>query len=349
MKIVIADRVMDAPLATWRVRFPGVEFVPAATPAEQVAAVRDADAYLGRIPREAFLAAGPRLRWVHSGGAGIEALAAIPELVESAVLVTNTRGAHATCIADHTLGMLLALTRKLPDLLADQQAQVWKRPGVTTGMRALSGATMVIVGLGSIGRAVARRALAFEMRVLGVDARRVESARLLGSLLAAGPAEDPQPGADAMAPGSSLGPPAGVEAVWDIDRLDEALAQADAVVLSVPLTLETRGLLDARRLGLLPPGAYLLAVSRGGIVDEPALIAALQDGRLAGAGLDVQAQEPLPPGDPLWTAPNLILTPHCAGASELTRERVWEITEENLRRFLSGEPLLNLCDKRAGF
>jgi phosphoglycerate dehydrogenase-like enzyme len=343
VKIVIADRVVEAPLASWRARFPGVEFVPAATLAEQVAAVRDADAYLGRIPREAFLAAGPRLRWVHSSGAGIEALAAIPELVESAVTVTNTRGAHATCIADHTLGMLLALTRKLPNLLADQREQVWKRPGVTTGMRALSGATMVIVGLGSIGRAVARRALAFEMRVLGVDARPEESARLL----AGGPAGTPRPGGPAM--DSPPGPPAAVAAVWGIDRLEEALAQADALVLSVPLTPETRHLLDARRLALLKPGAYVLAVSRGGIVDEPALIAALQEGRLAGAGLDVQEHEPLPPGDPLWAAPNLILTPHCAGASDLTRERVWEITEENLRRFLTGEPLLNLCDKRAGF
>jgi phosphoglycerate dehydrogenase-like enzyme len=318
MRIIIGDRVGEAPLAAWRARFPGVEFVPAPTLVEKVAAARGADAFLGRIPREAFLVAGPRLRWVHSSGAGIETLAAIPELVASDVIVTNTRGAHAPCIADHAIAMLLALTRKLPDLLNDQQQRIWKRPGVTTGMRTLTGETMVIIGLGSIGRAVAQRAVAFDMRVLGIDVR----------------------------PGE---PPAGVEAVWGLERLDEALGLADAVVLAVPFTPDTRRLLDARRIGLLKRGSIVLAVSRGGIIDEPSLIAALKEGRLAGAGLDVQECEPVPPDDPLWKAPNLILTPHCSGASELTRERVWEITEENVRRFVNAEPLINVCDKHAGF
>jgi phosphoglycerate dehydrogenase-like enzyme len=310
--------MLEAPVEAWREKFPGVEFVVARGLEEQIAAARGADAYLGRMRREVFLAVGPQLRWVHSGGAGIEKLVAIPELVESSVIVTNTRGAHATCIADHTFAMLLALARKLPDLWGDQRQRVWKRPGVTDGMRALCGATLVIVGLGNIGQAIARRAAAFEMRVLGIDVR---------------PGETPD----------------GVEAVWGLDRLDEALGKADAVVISVPYTRETHRLMDARRIALLKPGAYLLAVSRGGIVEEPALIAALQEGRLAGAGLDVQEREPLPPEDPLWEAPNLILTPHCSGTSDLTRERVWAITEENLRRFVNGEPLLNLCDKHAGF
>jgi phosphoglycerate dehydrogenase-like enzyme len=317
VKIVIGEMAGQAPLAAWRERFPGVEFVPARTLEEQRAAVRDADAYLGRIPREAFLAAGPNLRWVHSSGAGIETLT-YPELVESDVVLTNTRGGHAPCIADHAFALLLALTRRLPDLLADQRAHVWKRPGGTAGMRALPGATMVIVGMGNIGRQVAQRAVAFDMRVLGVDVR----------------------------PGEA---PAGVEAILPLERLDEALRQADVAVIAVPLTPQTRGMLDARRIGLLKPGGYLIVLSRGGIVDEPALIAALQEGRLAGAGLDVQAREPTPPDDPLWDAPNLILTPHCSPTSDLTRERVWAITEENVGRFVRGEPLINVCDKRAGF
>jgi len=275
VKIVIGSLAGHTLPAAWQAQFPEVEFVPARTVAEQVAAVRDADAYLGMISREAFLAAGSRLRWVHAGSAGIERLAAIPELVESDVVVTNTRGAHAPCIADHAFAMLLALTRRLPDLLADQRQHVWRRPGVVSGMRELTGATLVIVGLGNIGRAIARRAVAFDMRLLGVDVR----------------------------PGE---PPAGVEVVWGLERLDEALGQADVVAVATPFTPQTRHLLDARRIGLIKPGAYLLVVSRGGIVEEPPLIAALREGRLSGAGLDVQEHEPLPADDPLWEAPNLI-------------------------------------------
>lgn len=318
MKIVIGEMAGQAPLAAWREQYPEVEFVPARTLGDQKAAVRNADAYLGRIPRDAFLEAGPKLRWVHSSGAGIETLAAIPELVESDVIVTNTRGGHAPCIADHAFALLLALTRRLPDLLADQRAHVWKRPGGTAGMRALPGATMAIVGMGNIGRQVAQRAVAFDMRVLGVDVR----------------------------PGAA---PAGVEAVLPLEQLDEALRQADVAVIAVPLTPQTRGMLDGRRIGLIKPGGYLIVLSRGGIVDEPALIAALKEGRLAGAGLDVQAHEPTPPDDPLWDAPNLILTPHCSPTSDLTHDRVWAITEENVGHFIRGEPLINLCDKRAGF
>jgi phosphoglycerate dehydrogenase-like enzyme len=318
MKIVVGPDVHGGTVERLRADFPTAEFTLARSPTEQVAAARGADAYLGRISREAFLAAGPGLRWIHSGGAGIEGLASIPELVDSEVVVTNTRGGHAPTIADHTLGLLLALTRRLPALLTDQAGGVWRRPGVTDGMRALTDLTMVIVGVGNIGRAIAQRAVAFDMRVLGVDPRPAEA-------------------------------PAGVEAIWPLDRLDEALARADVVAVATPSTPETRGLLDARRLGLIRPGGYLLVVSRGGIVDQPALIAALQSGHLAGAGLDVTASEPLPPDDPLWRAPNIIITPHCSGASTLTNDRVFAITRENVRRFIAGEPLANVCDKRAGF
>ncbi len=320
MKIVVATGTGEAPLAQWRASFPAVDFVLATGPEEQAAAVRDADAWLGRIPREAFLAAGPRLRWVHSDGAGIETLAAIPELVESEITLTNTRGGHAPAIAEHTFAMLLSLTRGLAPLAADQRAHLWRGPGMETPARELTGATMVILGLGNIGRAIAKRAAAFEMQVLGVDLRP-----------------------------DRVAAPDGVAAVWPLERLDEALERADVLAVSAPLTPLTRGLIDGRRIDLLRPGGYLLVVSRGGIVDEGALIAALEAGRLAGAGLDVVATEPLPPGNPLWDTPNLILTPHCSARSRQTRERVWAITTENIRRFVDGEPLTNVCDKRAGF
>lgn len=318
MKIVVGGELREAPLAAWRTEFPGVAFVSATRPEEQAAAVRDADAYLGRIPREAFLAAGPRLRWVHSTGAGIESLAAIPELVESDVVVTNTRGGHAPCIAEHTFALLLALTRRTVELAEDQRRRVWKRPGLAGLLRELTGATMVVVGMGNVGRAIAKRAAAFEMRVLGVD----------------------------LLPGAA---PEGVEAVWGLDRLDEALGEAEVLVIAVPYTAMTHGLIDARRIGLLPPDAYLLAVSRGGIVDDAALMAALEAGRLAGAGLDVLATEPPPPASRLWDTPKVILSPHCSGISRQARARVWAMTKENVRRFVDGAPLVNVCDKRAGF
>lgn len=318
MKIVIGSDIQAVGLDGLRAEFPEVEFVEARTTPEQVEAVKDADAYLGRIPREAFLAAGPRLRWVHSSGAGIENILSIPELVASEVVVTNTRGGHAGTIAEHTFALLLALTRQLFPIHEDQKRRVWDRPTHSRASRGLAGQTMVILGLGNIGRAIAQRAVAFELRVIGVDLR---------------------PGAV----------PPGVEAVWGLERLDEALALADVVAVATPLTAETTNLLDERRVGRLKPEAYLLVVSRGGIIDEAALVAALRAGKLAGAGLDVQAREPLPADDPLWEAPNLILSPHCSGASRQTTARVWQITEDNVRRFIAGEPLMNVCDKRAGF
>ncbi|MGN6809397.1 MAG: D-2-hydroxyacid dehydrogenase [Thermomicrobiales bacterium] len=318
MKIVVSVNPGEEILAQWQAAHPEVKFALATEPAAQVDEVEGADAYIGRIEREAFLGAGPRLRWVHSNGAGIETMAAIPELVASDVTVTNTRGGHAPAIAEHMFGLLLALTRRLPDHLEDQREHRWPARGRLATMRELTGATMVVVGMGNIGRAIAKRAVAFEMRVLGVDIK-------------PGPAPD------------------GVEAIWPLDRLDEALRQAEVLVIATPQTAETRGMIDARRIRLLPQDAYLVVVSRGRIVDEPALIAALQSGKLAGAGLDVTATEPLPADNPLWDAPNLLITPHCSAASRQTSERVWDITTENIRRFVAGEPLTNVCDIRAGF
>ncbi len=318
MKIVIGGRPSEAALAEWRQEFPDVDFVAAPSPEEQVRAVPGADAFLGWISREAFLAAGPQLRWIHSLAAGIEPLAAIPELVESDVIVTNTRGGHANAIAEHTFAMLLGLTRNLFEAYADQQRRVWDRPRISRGSREIGGSTMVILGMGNIGRAITRRALGFDMQVLGVD----------------------------LYPGEV---PAGVEAVWGLDRLDEALGRADVFVVATPLTAQTRGLVDAGRIRQLKPDSYLLVVSRGGIIDEAAVVEALKSGRLAGAGLDVQETEPMPPDDPLWEAPNLIITPHSSAASRQTGERVWAITRENVRRFINGQPLDNVCDKRAGF
>ena len=319
MKIVLSGDRGNAPMAQWQAEFPDVEFVLATTKEAQLAAAPGADAYLGRISREAYRAAGPGLRWVHSLGAGIEKLTAIPELVESdTTIVTNTRGAHAPAIAEHTFAMLLCLTRRLYDTHDAQRAHIWRPEGVAPKLRVLDGQTMVIIGMGNIGREITRVALGFRMRVLGVD----------------------------LYPGAV---PEGVEAVWPLDRLDEALGRADVAVMTAPLTPETTNMLDARRIGLLRPEAYLLILSRGGITDEAALVAALKSGKLAGAATDVLAHEPPAHDDPLWDAPNLVLTPHFSGTGQLTAGHVWDITTENVRRFVRGDQLVNLCDKRAGF
>lgn len=319
MKIVVGPDIRGEAAQKLSDEFPHVTFVAPTQPDELAAEVRDADAYLGRISRDTFLSAGPKLRWVHSIGAGIETMAVIPELVESNVVVTNTRGAHAPCIAEHAFGFLLTLSRHLTLLVDDQRQHVWRRRGeLPSTMRELTGMTMVVVGMGNIGRAIAKRAVAFEMKVLGVDVR----------------------------PGD---PMAGVEAIWPVERLDEALGRAEVLAVAVPLTAATRGLIDAQRLALLPDGADVLVLSRGGIVDEEALADGLRSGRIAGAGLDVFATEPLPADSPIWDAPNLLISPHCSPKSRQTEERTWAITRDNVRRFVTGEPLVNLCDTRAGF
>jgi phosphoglycerate dehydrogenase-like enzyme len=213
---------------------------------------------------------------------------------------------------------MLAFTRHLPALLEDKKARRWDRPGRSQGARELSGSVLGVLGAGKIGSEIARRGLGFGMEIRAVDVNLA--------------AECP-----------------GVNEMWGLDRLDDLLRAADYLTVAIPITPETRGLVGKRELGLMKPDAYLFVMSRGGIVDQDALADALANGRLAGAGLDATDPEPLPPEHPLWELPNAIISPHCSGASRQTRERGQQIMRENIRRFLAGEPLLNVCDKRAGF
>ena len=296
--------------------FPEVTFVPATTPDAQLREIVDADALYGMPTREAFRAA-KKLRWVHRPGTGIDDLHRLPELVDSDVTLTNVRGTHANAMADHVFAQLLALTHRVPQAWDDQRAHRWDVGSHDGKVVEITGKTMGIVALGGIGMAIARRANGFGMKVLGVDAGKVDAPEWLTA--------------------------------WGLDRLDDLLAAVDVVAVAAPLTKQTRGLLDRRRLGLMKPGAYLFVVSRGGIVDEAALMDALRSGRLAGCGLDVTAIEPLPPESPLWDTPNLLISPH---ASALTAE-MWDgrfqVYKENLRRYLAGEPLMFVCDKEAGY
>ena len=320
MKIVIAGRADERDVAALRSAHAGVTFEVVKHEGHGncdavLAALPEADAlYIHTVTPEMHRAA-KRLRWVQSQGAGVEWLAEAPEFAASDVVLTNTRGAHAVTIAEHAFGLLLSLTRCLPELHAAQRDRVWRKPSRPVG---LSGLTFGVIGLGNIGRAIAKRAAAFDMRVIAVDANDVPA-------------------------------PPGVERVAGLDQLDALLREADVVAVSVPHTPETRNLLNAERLALLKPSAYLLVVSRGGIVDETALAAALRAGKLAGAGLDVTEEEPLGSGSPLWDAPNLLLTPHCSGASVQTRAAAWRIFAENVGRFVRGDVLENVVDKRRGY
>lgn len=316
MKVLITTPRPERYLPGLGTGFPGIEFVVARTPEEEVAGARDAEVVFGHLCRAAYLAAR-RLRWIQCHGAGVEWLARIPELADSAVLVTNTRGAHAATIAEHTFGLLIALARGFPSLFAAQGRRVWTRPLERPAV-GLAGLTLGVIGLGNIGRAIAARAHAFAMPVVAVDAHDV-----------------PRP-----------------EHVADLRTLEgvpELLRRSDAVVVTAPLTPQTRGLLGATQFALMKQSAYLLAVSRGGVVDEGALATALRAGGLAGAALDVQEHEPVPPESDLWDVPNLILTPHCSGESRQTTAAELAIFRENLARYGAGQPLTNLVDKGRGY
>jgi len=315
MQIAVGKEIDEARFASLEDRFPTVTF---GSVERDPAIMGEADAYIGRIGPEAFARAGERLRWVHSTGAGVETILAIPGMVENEIVVTNTRGAHAPFVAEHAFALMLSLTRCLPEYGQDQRDHVYRAFGRGVAMDSLYGKRILILGMGNIGSAIARRALGFEMHVIGLDVRVPDVI-------------------------------SGETPILPIDHLDHELRRADVVAVAVPRTAETEGLLDARRIGLLKEGALVIGISRGRIIDEAALAARLRDGSLGGAGLDVFAEEPLPPDHFLWETPRLVMTPHCAPNSPSTRDREFEITVENIRRFVEDEPLLNVCDKAAGF
>jgi phosphoglycerate dehydrogenase-like enzyme len=270
----------------------------------------------GHVDSECMKAA-KNLKWVHSHSAGVDWVLNVPELIESDIVVTNTTGGHAHTISEHTIGMLISLTRGFSYLAKAQQEHRWGQPLEFTPI-GLSGRTMGIVGLGNIGKAIARVANAMHMRVIAVDARSIET-------------------------------PEYVEHCWDLDKLPQLLSESDAVVVTVPFTPQTKDMIGAAEISQMKDASYLVGISRGGIINEPALIDGLQSGKLAGAAVDVTAVEPLPSDSLLWDAPNLIITPHCCGTSEQTFRDVTEFLRLNLRRYLAGEPLVNVIDKRLGY
>ncbi len=275
----------------------------------------------------------PRLRWVQLYSAGPDHILAHP-LFSSEVIFTTTSGIHAVAIAEYVFTMMLAWFHRFPRLLAWQQRGVWpersERQALFTGEE-LRGKTLGVIGYGSIGRELARLATAFGMGVLAM-----------------------QRGMDHRDPGFVLpgvGDPEGVfpARYYTPDELHAMLGECDVVVIAAPLTERTRGMFDDAAFQAMRANAFLVNIARGDICDEAALLRALRERRIAGAALDVFHQEPLPPGHPLWSLPNVFMSPHSSGLSSLYDERAAAVFEENLRRYLAGEPLANVVDKAQGY
>ncbi|MCP4538766.1 MAG: D-2-hydroxyacid dehydrogenase [Chloroflexi bacterium] len=271
----------------------------------------------GGFPR-GLLTQAPSLRWVQLWSAGVDWLLRYPEVAESDFVLTNASGVHAIGLSEHIFAFLLAFGRGFHHALRAQVRREWFSYKQQTGIFELVGKTMVLVGVGAIGERTAELATALGMRVLGVR-------------------RDP-----------TVGVP-GVEAMYGPDQLLDLLPEADFVVLIVPLTHKTRGMIGERELRAMKPTAHVINVGRGGLIHEDVLIRALQEGWIAGAGLDVFETEPLPEGSPLWGMDNVIITGHYGGANEHYTERAMEIFLDNLQRYRSGEPMRNVVDKRIGY
>jgi len=329
MKLVVSPAVSSERLANIHTAAAPMDVVNARDEDHAAAAIADADALFGYLTPRLFKAAN-KLRWVQAPTASMEKFL-FPELVQAPIVVTNMRGIFSDVIADHVFGFILCFAKNFHIYLRQQMQGTWHMLGRDAGElpgyggpgevhpsdRAaitLADCTLGVIGLGGIGAETARRGLAFGMRVLGVDPR-----------------------ASSAPDGVTLFRP---------ECLVEVLKNSDFVVIAAPHTPETYKLFNRDLIRQMKRSAYLINIGRGVIVDLADLTAALQAGEIAGAGLDVFETEPLPREHPLWQMANVIITPHCAAASLRVPERHEQTLLENLRRFVLGEPLLNVVDKR---
>jgi len=281
--------------------------------------IRDAEIFFGWSLRGDQFLAGKKLRWIHSTAAAVHQLMSL-ELRASDIVVTNARSVHGPVVAEHAIGLMFALAKCLPAAVRYQQQRVWAQEQIAyqhPRPQELSGSTLGLIGYGAIGSEVAHSALALGMRVLVVR-------------------QHPQKAS-------------GVEQTFGLDRLDDVIAQSDFLVLAAPVTEKTRHLINAERLAHMKPEAYLVNVSRGALIDEAALADALRNKRIGGAALDVFDHEPLRSDSPLWELDNLLITPHTAATSDKMWERHYALIQENLRRYLDGQPLLGQVDKQSGY
>lgn len=313
MKILSQVELKDEEIERLKTVLPGLKVVVAPGVDEELEEIADSDIFFGRIPRPVFLAA-KQLKWIQVFGAGVETQF-FPELVESEVILTNTSGAYNQTMADHAFALILGISRGVAISERNRPRRVWGRTGT---LRQLGGQTLGIIGLGNIGCEIAKRGKVFGMKVVAADIRDMER-------------------------------PDFVDQLWNIQDIDRVLEQSDYLVLVAPLTSKTRGMIGARELSKMKPTACLINIGRGALVDEPALINALKTGVIAGAGLDVFINEPLPPDSELWDMENVVMTPHIGGLSPESRAFSFEIFLENFKKFVAGEPLRNVIDKQRQF
>lgn len=320
MKILIGANPMglEKGIPDLQAKYPDFEFEVCPSREETINYIGDADVYMGWLNREAFQAA-KKLKWIQSPSSGVNYYLEIPELLESDVLLTSASGTHGACVAESAMAMILSFTRGIRPSILRQQEKKWAGAEIRRDMTELTETTMGIIGLGAIGRALAKRAKAFEMRVIAVD----------------------------LYPNNK---PDYADELWGLDRLNDLMAESDYVVIMVPYTEETANMVGAEQLAHMKPTAMLVAMSRGGILDQDALVAALKEKRIAAAALDVFKPEPLGPDHELWAMENVLVTPHIAGGTQYEGRYVLRIFTENLERLLNGElPLHNQVDKQRGF
>ena len=316
--VYLTTGMSDEHLAEIAELAPNITIVSGLDRETAVAQAGRADGVDAHLLSSAFLEAAPDLRWAQSWSAGVERYVTIPELMaREEIVLTNMKGMYGPVIAEHVFAMMLSMTRDLEFYMDAGRRGVWER-GDGSAMGALQGRTMLVVGLGGIGSEIAMRAHAFGMRVLA-------TARI-----------------------KRPAPPY-VDVLGTAKDLNDLLPEADVVVLAVPLTDETRHMINRETLGMVKDGAWLVNISRGAVVDTDALVEALDSGKVGAAFLDVTDPEPLPEGHPLWGRDNALITPHVAARAELSADRRWALMRENIRRFSAGEPLLNVVDKEAGY
>ena len=336
MKVLIVTQyrfsLWNAPQAfidRLRREFPEIEFVYRPNYDNIEDYISDADILLAASLRpEQFLAA-KKLKWIYSTAAAVHQLL-FPELINSDVILTNASEVHGHCVSQHVIALIFAAARRIDVDVRYQQKRYWGQEDLWQQRprpREIDGATLGLVGVGAIGRHVARMASAMGMRVIAV---REHPERGIDWL----PADDPERSR---------------HAVLGSDQLAQMLREADFVVLAAPTTNSTRQLMNSERLSQMKSDAWLINVGRGALVDEGAVIDALRNGTIGGAALDVFDTEPLPPESPLWGLENVIITPHVAGMTDRIWDRQFEYFSEDLRRFLAGKPLLGVVDKRKGY
>jgi phosphoglycerate dehydrogenase-like enzyme len=298
----------------------GAELVVVHDTRAAIPAAADVDVIIGANPEicdARIIDSAKNLRWLASLSSGVENCMNLPQATRARFMMTNMRGIDSPIVAEHAIALMLALAHGLDRFVADNLQGTWSRGG-RVPVLFLEGKTMLVSGLGAIGTEIARRAHGLGMKVV---ATRV----------------------------GGTGKPDFVEYVGQPDELLTLARTADVVISAVPLTAATTDLYDAAFFAVLKPTAFFINIARGGSVDTDALVAALNEGRLGGAGLDVTDPEPLPAGHPLWKAPRTVITPHIAGRSDFPDDARWTIAAENMRRYVAGEKMLNMVDLQRGF